>query len=198
MTPRHASPEHGATSHASHISHTPHASADVIMRATAIMALFGIIVIHFVQLVPTFKAMPLLGFAYVGLIGAALVVGARLVTAGSPPLRLWAPVAAVGALALAGYAFTRMLSTPLDTQDVGNWACTLGMSALAVEGLLVAISLYATKVARSTPDFSSRPSPAPALSRSVIVVEANGRTSARPLASFDGRILDSGSAQRGR
>jgi len=178
--------------------HSSHTSADVIMRATAVMALFGIVVIHFVQLVPTFKGMPLLGFAYVGLIGAALVVGARLMTAGGSPLRLWAPVAAVGALALAGYAFTRMISTPLDTQDVGNWACTLGMSALAVEGLLVALSVYATKVGSSLSDLSTSPVRTHAMTPSVIVVDANGRTTATHLGQFDGRVLDSSAAQRGR
>jgi hypothetical protein len=198
MIPHQFSPEHAASSHAHHPSHAHHSSADVIMRTTAVVALFGIVVIHFVQLVPTFKAMPLLGFAYVGLIGAALVVGARLVTAGATPLRLWAPVAAVGALALGGYAFTRMISTPLDTQDVGNWACTLGMSALAVEGLLVALSVYATKVGSSLPGLATSPIRTPAMTPSVIVVEANGRTTATHLGQFDGRVLDSGAAQRGR
>jgi hypothetical protein len=148
--------------------------------------------------VPTFKAMPLLGVAYVGLIGGALVVGARLVTASSPPLRLWAPVALLAGLALAGYAFTRMVSTPLDTQDVGNWACTLGMSALAVEGILVAVSLYAARVATSARDFRLEPAPVSTVTRRVVVVEANGRSARARLGPFDGRILDSGATQRGR
>jgi hypothetical protein len=46
-------------------------------------------------------------------------------------------------LALVGYAFTRVVATPLDNQDVGNWACTLGMAALVVEGLLVTLSAHA-------------------------------------------------------
>ena len=48
-----------------------------------------------------------------------------------------------------GYAFTRILSTPLDNQDVGNWACTLGMAALFVEGLMVAIAAYAISLGRA-------------------------------------------------
>ena len=47
-----------------------------------------------------------------------------------------------------GYAFTRMLSTPLDNQDVGNWACTLGLAALFVEGLMVAVAAYAISLRR--------------------------------------------------
>jgi hypothetical protein len=107
------------------------------------MALFGILVIHFVQLVPTFETMPLLGFAYLGLIGATIVVGVRLLNGRSAATRLWAPVGILGLTAVAGYAFTRVFSTPLDNQDVGNWACTLGMAALVVEGLLVALSAHA-------------------------------------------------------
>ena len=42
-----------------------------------------------------------------------------------------------------GYVFTRMLSTPLDNQDVGNWGCILGLAALFVEGLTVAVAAYA-------------------------------------------------------
>ena len=47
-----------------------------------------------------------------------------------------------------GYSFTRMLSTPLDNQDVGNWACTLGLAALFVEGLMVAVAAYAVSLSR--------------------------------------------------
>jgi hypothetical protein len=118
-------------------------ASEVMLRASAIMALFGIIVIHFVQLVPTFQTMPLLGGAYLGLIAATAVVGARLVKGSSSRVRLWMPAVLLGAMALGGYAFTRIFSTPLDNQDVGNWACTLGMAALVVEGLLVALSVYA-------------------------------------------------------
>ena len=50
---------------------------------------------------------------------------------------------------IVGYAFTRMLSTPLDHQDVGNWACALGLVALFVEGVLVAVAAYAISLRRS-------------------------------------------------
>jgi hypothetical protein len=125
------------------VGHVSLPASEVMLRASAIMALFGIIVIHFVQLVPTFETMPLLGAAYLGLIAATAVVGARLVKGSPSQLRLWMPAAVLGLLALGGYAFTRVFSTPLDNQDVGNWACTLGMAALVVEGLLVALSVYA-------------------------------------------------------
>lgn len=122
---------------------TSHAITSAILRATGIVLLMSLAVIHIVQLVPTFQQTPLLGAAYVVLIAAAVVVGARLVKGHPSSVQLWLPVAALGVAVFGGYAFTRMLSTPLDNQDVGNWACTLGMGALFVEGLLVAIAMYA-------------------------------------------------------
>jgi hypothetical protein len=107
----------------------------------------GIAVIHLVQLVPTFEATPLLGVAFVMLIAGALAVGARLISSQLSTTQLWLPVAALGVAAIGGYVFTRVLSTPLDNQDVGNWACMLGIAALFVEGLLVALSAYAMSVA---------------------------------------------------
>jgi hypothetical protein len=123
---------------------------DVMLRATGIMALFGIGVIHFVQPVPTFEGMPLLGMAYLALIAASIAAGALLVKGSSSRVRLWAPVAILGMAAIAGYAFTRVVSTPLDNADVGNWSCMLGMAALYVEGLLVLMSGFAM-MTRSAP-----------------------------------------------
>jgi len=114
-----------------------------ILRATGIVMLLGIAVIHVVQLVPTFQQTPLLGFAYVTLIIAAVAVGAHLMKGAASTVLLWLPVAGLGLAVIGGYAFTRMFSTPLDNLDVGNWSCTLGMAALFVEGLLVTIAGYA-------------------------------------------------------
>ena len=100
-------------------------------------------VIHIVQLVPTFQQTPLLGVGYLFVIAATVVVGAHLVKGHQSAVMLWLPVAALGVAVFLGYAFTRVLSTPLDNQDVGNWACTLGMAALFVEGLMVAVAAYA-------------------------------------------------------
>jgi hypothetical protein len=122
---------------------TSQAITSAILRATGIVLLMSLAVIHIVQLVPTFQQMPALGVAYVLLIAAAVVVGARLVKGHESALQLWLPVAALGVAVFLGYAFTRMLSTPLDNQDVGNWACTLGLAALFVEGLMVALAAYA-------------------------------------------------------
>jgi FtsH-binding integral membrane protein len=126
-----------------------HAITSAILRATGIVLLMSLAVIHIVQLVPTFQQTPLLGVAYVFLIAAAVVVGARLVKGHHSAVQLWLPVAALGVAVFVGYAFTRILSTPLDNQDVGNWACTLGLAALFVEGLMVAVAAYAISLRRA-------------------------------------------------
>lgn len=114
-----------------------------MLRATGIVMLLGLAVIHVVQLVPTFEQTLLLGVAYVMLIIGTVVVGAYLVRGAASHMLLWLPVAGLGLAVMGGYIFTRIFSTPLDNQDVGNWACTLGMTALFVEAALVAIAAYA-------------------------------------------------------
>lgn len=128
---------------------TSHAITSAILRATGIVLLMSLAVIHIVQLVPTFQQTPLLAVGYLFVIATAVVVGARLVKGHQSAVQLWFPVAALGVAVFAGYAFTRILSTPLDSQDVGNWACTLGMAALFVEGLLVAVAAYAISLRRA-------------------------------------------------
>jgi hypothetical protein len=103
----------------------------------------GLALVHIVQLVPTFQTMQLLGVGYLLLIAGTVVVGARLIMGAPTRAQLWAPVAILGVGAMVAYAFTRVVSTPLDNQDVGNWACTLGMAALFLEAALVALSAYA-------------------------------------------------------
>lgn len=119
-----------------------HATA-MILRATAIVALMAIAVIHIVQLVPTFKQTPSLGATFVLLIAGAVAVGGWLVKERRTVFHLWFPVAALGISALLGYGFTRLFSSPLDRVDVGNWSCELGMAALFVEAVLIAIAFYA-------------------------------------------------------
>jgi hypothetical protein len=123
---------------------------NAILRAMGAMFLMALAVIHVVQLVPTIQQTPLLGVAYVLLIAASIVVAARLVRGGTSSTRLWLPVAGLGLAVFIGYTFTRMLSTPLDNQDVGNWSCMLGLASIFVEALLVAMSSYAMSIRQAT------------------------------------------------
>jgi hypothetical protein len=142
MTVSLLSREHASTQIPPASVHLPSVVTHAILRATAIVMLLGIAVVHVVQLVPTFQETPLLGIAYIMLIVAAVAVGAHLVRGSASSLYLWLPVAGLGFAVISGYAFTRMFSTPFDNVDVGNWSCALGMAALFVEGMLVAISAY--------------------------------------------------------
>jgi hypothetical protein len=135
------------TPEGNHFSHAASiAVVDAVMRATGILLLMGIAVVHLVQLVPTFRSTPLLGLAFIPLIAGSVFVGAQLVNPNVALTRSWLPVMALGLAAIGGYVFTRVMSTPLDNQDVGNWSCMLGMASLFVEGTLVALSVYAIAV----------------------------------------------------
>ena len=114
---------------------------DEILRSTAILALIGIAVIHFVQLVGTFKATPLLGVAFLLLIAACLAVVVRMIGRGDTTS--WLAAGALSVAAIVGYGFTRVMKTPLDNVDFGNWSCMLGLAALFVESGLVFLSGWA-------------------------------------------------------
>jgi hypothetical protein len=90
------------------------------------------------QIVPTIEQTPLLGVGYVALIAASVVVAAWLAVANDA--RAWAAAGLLSAAVLVGYAFTRVVGTPFDNQDVGNWSCMLGLASIFVEGSLVAVS----------------------------------------------------------
>jgi hypothetical protein len=111
---------------------------DAVLRATAIVGLGAVAVIHFSQVVSTIEETPGLGAAFVVLTLGCMVLAGRLLRGGSR--LLWAQVAVLNALAIGGYVFTRLVSTPFDNGDVGNWSEMLGLAALFIEGALVVLS----------------------------------------------------------
>jgi hypothetical protein len=119
-------------------SQPPVNSNDSVLRATGVLSLLAIGAIHFLQIVQTTEQTPLLGVAFMLLVVGCLAVAARLAIRGD--LRTWLASAAISAAAIAGYAFTRTFSTPLDNQDAGNWSCMLGLAALFIETTLLAFS----------------------------------------------------------
>jgi hypothetical protein len=127
-------------------STAPDPVTEAMLRSTGLVMLMGVALIHLVQIVPTFQQSTLLGFSFLALMVGSVMVAAHVVRGASTRRQLWLPVVALGAAGLAGYAFTRMLSSPLDKADVGNWSCMLGLVALFVEAALVAIAAYAMKV----------------------------------------------------
>jgi len=115
-----------------------------MLRAVGVVLLLAIGAMHFLQIVITIEGTPMLGLAYLVFIGACVAVAGALVV--GDELRTWAASGGVCFAALAGYAFTRLAGTPFDKQDVGNWSCMLGLAALFVETMMIALSAYAVAV----------------------------------------------------
>lgn len=144
---------------------------DTVLRATGVLTLIAIGAIHFLQIVPTTEASPLLGISFLMLIAACLIVAARLATGSDH--RTWMASATVCGAAIGGYAFTRTFNTLLDSQDAGNWSCMLGMAALFVEVSLLAVSAVSLRTLRAR-----QPALRPARSRARVAPSVPGTSSA--------------------
>jgi hypothetical protein len=116
------------------------AAVDPVPRAAAIVGLVGVATIHLAQIVPTMQQTPWLGAMFVVLTVATVALAGWLTL--TDHRAAWALVLLVNAVSIAGYAVTRMFSTFVDHQDVGNWGEMLGVAALLVEGLLVVLAAH--------------------------------------------------------
>ena len=122
------------------------ASTDAVLRTTGVLALVGVALVHFVQIVETFNQDVWLGLAFVALIVAS--IGSAVLLVGSSSQVAWASAIVVAAAAILGYVFTRSLSTPFDNADVGNWSENLGLAALFVEGMLLSLGVHSLVAGR--------------------------------------------------
>ena len=155
---------------------TKYVADPAILRTTGVVALLGIGIIHFVQIVPTLQQTPLLGLGYVALIAASVAVAAWLAVAND--VRAWVAAGLLSVAVLVGYVFTRLVGTTFDNQDVGNWACTLGLASIFVEISLLALSgagLVFAKVEVSEPEIEIRSS-----RRRVTKYERRAASASRP------------------
>jgi hypothetical protein len=118
-----------------------HQYGDPVLQSTGVAGLGAVAVIHFAQVVPTTEQTPWLGAAFVLLTFACMGVAAQLLH--NSTRLVWLQVAVLNAGVIGGYAFTRLMSTPFDNTDVGNWSESLGIASLLIEGILVALSLHA-------------------------------------------------------
>jgi hypothetical protein len=115
-------------------------STDVIARAVAAMALAGLAVIHVVDLPGTLGPDRLVGFGYIGIIAAAVVICGGMIARSH--WLVWAAAGGVAVSAMGGYVLTRSLPGGFlgDHGDVGNWHCPLGIAALSLETLIILLA----------------------------------------------------------
>jgi hypothetical protein len=115
-----------------------HPSADPAARAVAAVGLAAIALIHVVDLPDTITGSTLVGWEYIALIAACVLVAAGLLSRPDP--RQWVATGAIAASALVAYTLSRTTGIPGDSVDIGNWECPLGIAALTVEAFTVTLA----------------------------------------------------------
>jgi hypothetical protein len=112
---------------------------ELIARAVAAVSLTDLALVHVIDLPDTLDETPLIGAGYLVLIAAALVTGVLLMA--RPNWIAWAATGLVAAGTMGAYILTRTVSGFLgDHEDVGNWRCSLGLAALSLETVLIALA----------------------------------------------------------
>jgi hypothetical protein len=113
----------------------PGLGTPAIRRGLVAAGLAGVAAIHLADLPGKMAEVPYLGWAYLGLIVASLVL-AELVTMRGDR-RLMAASAGLAAAVILGFVVNRTVGMPNATDDIGNWGEPLGMVSLLVEGMVV-------------------------------------------------------------
>jgi hypothetical protein len=127
---------------------SPALARDVATRATAAVGLAGIALIHLLDSIGKYHETRYVFWLYVGLMVGSVLTAAFVLTRGS---RLaWSAAAALATGAIAGYVLSRTTGLPNAKDDIGNWTEPLGLASLFVEGCVVALSVYALRISRST------------------------------------------------
>jgi hypothetical protein len=118
-----------------HSAWSPAAGTSIIRRALVAAGLFGIAAVHLADLPDKMQEVPYLGWAYIGLIAASLVL-AELVTTRADR-RLMAASAALSTAVLLGFVINRTIGMPNAMDDIGNWTEPLGMISLLIEAAVI-------------------------------------------------------------
>jgi hypothetical protein len=111
---------------------------DGVMRGVAVVGLAGVALIHLVDTPSKFSEVPYMGWMYVGLIAACLVVAGLLIRHGDR--RAWLATLALPAMVLTGFVLSRTTGLPQASGDIGNWGEPLGIASMFVEGALIALA----------------------------------------------------------
>jgi len=121
-------------------------ATDAVLRGCLALGLTGIALIHLLDVFSKFKETPYLGWADLALIAACLAIGSRIVHRGGARWCLLAGL--VAGATMVGYVLSRTTGLPGSGTDIGNWAEPLGVAALFVESVVLALSVYAYGLGR--------------------------------------------------
>jgi hypothetical protein len=111
---------------------------ELMARATAVVGLLTVAIVHILDLHDTLEETPLVGYGYFVLIAVSLASAAVLMTVVDQ--RIWALVGLIAAGALLAYVLSRTVGIPGDSDDVGNWNCALGTTAISTEAAIVLLA----------------------------------------------------------
>jgi hypothetical protein len=127
----------------------PVAISETTARLLGAAAVVAIGVIHILDAAGTYHSTRWIFWAYMALIVASVPVALVLLHSASP--LAWAAAAGIAGGPLVGYLWSRSIGLPGDAADVGNWLCTLGMTALFVETMLLSLSATRITIRRRRP-----------------------------------------------
>jgi hypothetical protein len=109
-----------------------------VSRIAAVAGLAALATIHLLDLPGTIDDTPYIGWMYIGLIAAALVLAVALVRGSDT--RVWLAAAALVASTMIAYLLSRTTGLPQSSDDIGNWAQPLGVATLLVGGAVLAVT----------------------------------------------------------
>ena len=121
------------------IEHQHARAGHVARRAVAATGLFGIALIHLLDLPSKISEAPYLGYGYIGLIVASLVLVEMLLR--RDDALVWGAAASLSAAVVAGFVINRTVGMPQAHGDIGNWGEPLGLASLAVEAFVLLLAL---------------------------------------------------------
>ena len=118
-------------------SETSAAIRDAVFRATAVVGLAGVALIHVLNEPATFHESTYMAWLFVGLILGSIAAATALAT--RTDTRVWTAATLLQFGAIAGYVISRTVGLPQSGGDIGNWSEPLGLASLFVEGSVVAL-----------------------------------------------------------
>jgi hypothetical protein len=123
-----------------------HVDQLIVIRASAVIGLAGIALVHVIDTPDKFSELPYVGVMFLGLIAASLGVAALLIR--KDDARAWVLAALLSAGTMLAFGLSRVIGLPGDHgSDIGNWSEPLGLVSLLIEGcvLLLAVARFSKR-----------------------------------------------------